>query len=381
MSEPPASHPFSEPAEGDDMQIAELIRLAGHRPQPAAWRAARVRTAVEAEWRGAVRRRDRRTLLQWVALAVAASTVLVLTGKWMMPAPAASHAANAIVIVAHLARATGLVTIAENRTDAWRLLAPGSSVSSGAAIRTDAQSRAALTLAHGQSLRLDMDTQIVVETESRIRLDRGSVYLDSGVHLDSGRPGAAPLATAGEAVTASGPDLAGAAARAGRREIAGVEVVTPFGTLRDVGTQFEASLIGSGLRVRVREGEVALMHRDVRVAATRGESVSVARDGTVTRGSTPIAGPEWAWTSAAAPTFQLDEAPLVDFLNWVAREEGWDWRFADTAVQQRAAGVVLHGSIDKLTPAEALDAVLPTCGMGWHLDAGSLMITLATGDK
>jgi ferric-dicitrate binding protein FerR (iron transport regulator) len=346
---------MSEP-EDDDMQIAELLRLAGPRPQPASFRAARVRTVVEAEWRAAVRRRDRRTMLQWVALAVAASVLIVMSGRWLLPSTpvdannvangAVTPPVNAHIIVARLARATGLVTIAENRTDAWRLLGPGATVNGGAAIRTDAQSRAALALAQGQSLRLDTDTLVVFEGDTRVRLERGSVYLDSGKHGSGG-----------------------------------VEVVTPFGTLRDVGTQFEVSLVSSGLRVRVREGQVALMHRDVRVAAARGESVSVARDGTVTRGSVPIAGPEWAWTSATAPGFQLEEASLTDFLDWVSREEGWDWHFADAAARQRGAGVVLHGSIDKLTPAEALDAVLPTCGMAWRLEAGSLIISLAAAGK
>jgi ferric-dicitrate binding protein FerR (iron transport regulator) len=340
----------------DDMQIAELLRLAGRRPEPADFRTARVRAAVEAEWRKAIKRRDRRTLLQWVGLAVAASTVLVAAGKWLLPSSgttpsskdAAARALNAVAssnsaVVARLARASGLVTIAENRTDAWRLLGPGGAVNSGAGIRTDAQSRAALALARGQSLRLDMDTLIVIESDARIRLERGSVYLDSGKRGTAG----------------------------------GVEIITPFGTLRDVGTQFEVSLTGSGLRVRVREGEVALTHRDVRVAATQGESVSVTRDGTVTRALVPITGPEWAWASAAAPTFALEDASLEAFLDWVSREEGWDWHFADAASKQRGAGVVLHGSIDKLTPAEALDAVLPTCGMAWRLEGGSLIISLA----
>jgi ferric-dicitrate binding protein FerR (iron transport regulator) len=367
-----------------DTQIAELLRLAGHRPEPAPFRTARVRAAVEAEWRATVRRRDRRVAAQWIALAVAASVVLVAGAKWLLPSsplPSESNQAtassrNAGVIVAHLSRATGLVTIAENRTDAWRLIAAGATVTGGAAIRTDAQSRAALTLARRQSLRLDMDTQIVLESDARIRLERGSVYLDSG----------RKTASAGSAASAAGGPRAGAiAARAaggaaGAAEDAdGVEIVTPFGTLRDVGTQFEVSLTGSGLRVRVREGEVALTHRDVRVAATQGESVSVARDGTVTRGSVAVTGPEWAWASAAAPAFQLDESSLVDFLDWVSREEGWDWRFADAAAKQRGAGVILHGSIEKLTPAEALDAVLPTCGMAWRLEGGSLIISLAAG--
>jgi FecR protein len=354
MREPPAMDPTPAPVEGDDLQIAELLRLAGHRPQPAPFRAARVRTAVEAEWRAAVRRRDRRTMLQWIGLAVAASALIVVSGTWLFPTPpsesttsnaAATPGVPAKMVVAHLARATGLVTIAENRTDAWRLLGPGAIVNSGAAVRTDAQSRAALTLAQGQSLRLDMDTQIGFDADGRIHLERGRVYLDSG------------------------------------KQAAGVEVETPFGTLRDVGTQFDVSLIASGLQLRVREGQVALTHRDVRVAAARGESVSVARDGTVTRGSVPIAGPEWDWASAAAPPFQLEEASLTAFLDWVSREEGWDWRFADAATKQRGAGVVLHGSIDKLTPAEALDAVLPTCGMAWRLESGSLIISLAAASK
>ena len=34
----------------------------------------------------------------------------------------------------------------------------------------------------------------------------------------------------------------------------------------------------------------------------------------------------------------------------------------------------LHGSIDGMTPVEALDAVLPTCGLTHRVDAGTLHV-------
>jgi hypothetical protein len=39
------------------------------------------------------------------------------------------------------------------------------------------------------------------------------------------------------------------------------------------------------------------------------------------------------------------------------------WEYSDPAIKSGVEKVVLHGSVDHLTPREALDAVLPTCGL------------------
>jgi hypothetical protein len=91
----------------------------------------------------------------------------------------------------------------------------------------------------------------------------------------------------------------------------------------------------------------------------------VDQQGRYVRSTVPIFGPEWAWTSTVAPQFQLEGSTVQQFLEWVAREQGWRWRFVDADTARRAAGIVTHGSLEGYTPEEALAIVLPTCGLSF----------------
>ena len=99
------------------------------------------------------------------------------------------------------------------RAPAWR---------AGSRLRTQAAGRLALTLAGGESLRLAARTEVMLDAPGRLYVQAGTIYVDSGE-----RPAAARI-----------------------------EVVTPAGTARDVGTQFELHVEGAALRLRVREGLV-----------------------------------------------------------------------------------------------------------------------------
>ena len=61
--------------------------------------------------------------------------------------------------------------------------------------------------------------------------------------------------------------------------------------------------------------------------------------------------------------FVLEGATLARFLDWAARQQGWRWTYADPTMRARFDRVVLHGTLEDLTVPEALDAVLPTCGL------------------
>ena len=76
----------------------------------------------------------------------------------------------------------------------------------------------------------------------------------------------------------------------------------------------------------------------------------------------------------------LEGRSLRDFLLWIAGENGWQLRYADAAVEEKASTTILHGSIQGLTPEEALSAVLPTSGVAHRLENGVLLIRLAVGD-
>jgi ferric-dicitrate binding protein FerR (iron transport regulator) len=217
----------------------------------------------------------------------------------------------------------------------------GRAVSAGATVLTGAQGRAALRLASGASLRMNLGTRVRLVSARVLALEKGAIYLDN--------------------VTAKG-------------ERAPMEVRTPFGVARDLGTQFEVRLTEGSLRVRVREGAVVLSQGDRREAAEAGGELVVDSTGAFTRGTVATYGTEWDWVVGLAPAFVIEGSRLGDFLSWVSRETGWALQFPSEEVAQSLSAVVLHGSIGGLEPEEALSAVLPTCGLTHRVGAGRLEI-------
>jgi hypothetical protein len=67
--------------------------------------------------------------------------------------------------------------------------------------------------------------------------------------------------------------------------------------------------------------------------------------------------------------------PLRAFLEHLAREQGYTLRYADPAVADAAARIILHGSVERLQPAEALDVALATSGLRYHLRGGDLVVS------
>jgi len=135
--------------------IADLIRLAGRRPEPPAFRAARVRRAVEAEWRRTLERR-RWMVWRWALVAAA----LALAAYWFRPT--ARPAAPRPPEVATVVRVDGSVRLVSSPS-AVRLLTTGERLVAGATADTTAGGRAALQLASGIALRVKEGTRIVVE--------------------------------------------------------------------------------------------------------------------------------------------------------------------------------------------------------------------------
>ena len=50
-------------------------------------------------------------------------------------------------------------------------------------------------------------------------------------------------------------------------------------------------------------------------------------------------------------------------VQWVSREQGWQWAYADEQTKRLAERAVLHGSMEGLSPEEALAAALPVAGL------------------
>lgn len=206
-------------------------------------------------------------------------------------------------------------------------------LTSGTTIETGSRGRTALRLARA-SVRMDVGSAIRIDSSQGITLQRGAVYVDSGQTL----PGNEPL-----------------------------EVSTALGSVRHVGTQFEVRLpTADTLRVRVREGAVLVDRGGEIYETSAGDELIVRSNGEVRQAPAPALGSSWDWILRAAPPLKIEGVTLAVFLEWVARETGRTWVYDDPSLLRTTQEVILHGSIEGLTPEEALSVVLPGCGFGYR---------------
>ncbi len=316
-----------------------------------------IKAAARVEWQKLVESRQKtRPVIRYLApLALAASLILALAVGWWWMAqqtPVDSEPVATVELVSGEIRAAWQ---AGGQGRGRPALAVADTLVAGTEIATvgkagGSTARMALRLRGGHSLRVDGDSRVRLLSTHRIELQRGAVYLDSGV----------------ERLTGSG-----------------VEVVTPLGIVREIGTQFEVRLQAQkdgGVRVRVREGSVSLREDGQSFSVASGEELTLRRDGSVARGSIEPYGPEWDWILAAAPSLDIEGLMLSAFLEWVSRETGWRVRYSNEELAGSAATIRLHGTIDGLAPHESLSVVLPGSGLGYRLESGSLLITRPPGD-
>ncbi len=324
--------------------VGQLLDLAGRRPPMSEDALAELRRVAYPVWQRKVRAHagvvdigERRG--RYWPLAAAATVVLAagLGLFWSRIGPTAG-APPVVARVEALVNGAGLWS----GEAAAGPLAVAAEIPAGATLATADDGLLAVRLAAGPSLRLDAGTRLTLESATVVALRQGAVYFDSA-------PGAA----------------------------AEVEVHTPFGVVRDVGTQFEARLVGGGLRLQVREGEVRLEREGAEHPALAGAVLTVEAGGTVETGTVPDYGDAWDWMLAVTPAFVLEDRTVGEFLAWVARETGWRLRYADPTLESEVAAAVAHGSIAGLAPDQSLEVVLPTAGLGFRVEAGTLHVARA----
>jgi ferric-dicitrate binding protein FerR (iron transport regulator) len=286
---------------------------------------------VYAEWDAVT---GRRVLLRkvgaWAAAAAIAATAVLLTVGTEPPAPRAT--------VAQVERLLGTVQVVAAGTTTP--LHRGDAIPEGATLTTGS-GQAALRLSAGGSLRVAPETRLTLTAANSAALEAGALYFDS------------------EGARARGEAFF---------------VVTAHGTLRDVGTQFVATVDNARLEVGVRDGRVALTRGTDSTAVASGEKITVSGSAAVRRESLSTFGSEWAWAERLAPPFDIDGRRLVDFLDWFVDQTGHTLAFADPAVERIARETVLNGSID-LEPLSKLRSVMSLTDLNYSIEGGRLLIT------
>ncbi len=321
----------------NEIDVERVLRAAGPRYRPPEDVEHKAREHLRSQWRSIVAekrtRRQRR-----MGFALAAGLLVAALGVWLA-GPLVTGPGEA---VATIALASGEIRAKSGWLGGWRAIGNGETVMAGETLMTGPGGRVAVTLPDGVSARLDRGTRITLASDERVLIESGALYVDAGR-------------------AASGP--------------ARLEVVTPTGTLRHVGTQYEVRLLGSQVRVRVREGQVEWSSgAGVTASGAAGEQLSIEADGVVQRDATPRFGESWDWVAAATPGIDIEGHSLADILAWASRELGCDVVFASADIQNEAAVIIVHGSITGLTPMQALNAVLATTRLQAVVDDGRIVI-------
>lgn len=335
------------PPPGDDEAIVGgLLQAAGPRPAIPAEDLEAIAAAARSAWRMQVHRHRRASesvpsrRSRTVVLALAATLAAVLGLGWWW---SSTRVAPGAVAVARVETVAGGVRIADGSGS--RPLADGEEIRAGATLTTGGAAedagRVSLRLAGGPTLRLDAGAELLLVSATSVVLARGEMYAASG--------------------------------SAGRG--AALEVRTPLGTARDVGTQFTVAVLGpaaEAVRVRVREGAVVVLRDGQSYRTEPGQELLVLRDDGVERREIPAHGDPWSWVVAAAPPFS--GRTLADLLGWVEDEAGWRVRYESPELAAAARKIVLYGGVGDLRADEAALAVLPGAGLDGELDDGVLTV-------
>ena len=182
------------------------------------------------------------------------------------------------------------------------------------------------TAAH---LRVDAQSRVALVGERHVELLAGAVYFDSG--------------------------------RAGPAGSAEVIIETPLARLRNVGTRYEARLVGDRLEVGVREGDVVIApFGDSELVVSEGELLVLGAGGSVERVVLSAADERWDWTLHLTPPFPVEGRTLGEFFEWIERESGLRVRLATDAA---VLDIVLHGDLVWTEPRAAIGPTLRLCGL------------------
>jgi ferric-dicitrate binding protein FerR (iron transport regulator) len=326
--------------------VEQLVRLAGLRDPLPPERMHRLKEAARAEWREETSARTRRRTVAWSLGALAAAALIVLAVRFATHSTADGPHLRSDIATVEQVRGAVRVVPPVGVDGATVVAAVGVRLRDGDTVDTTAGGLAAVRFAGGASIRVDRGTRVTWVSPQVIALEQGVVYVDSG----SGSVNSA------------------------------LEVRTALGTARDIGTRFEVRIEQDTLRIRVRDGLVRVSQRQQTHDVPPGSEVTLDTDGRLTRQPILESSAAWAWTTTLATPFTLEGRSLEEFLTWVVEETGWQLRFARARDAVTARTLTLHGSIEDLIPAQAIEAVLPASGVEHVRRGDALIIQRIAGD-
>jgi ferric-dicitrate binding protein FerR (iron transport regulator) len=330
----------SSAADRDSDPMAQLIRSAGRREAPPVDHYESVRAASHRAWQEKLA--ERRAPWSRQLLAIAASVAFVILSGLMF----LNYTRLAVEPAAVLTVALGPSEILRADEERWAAFdTPGMSLATGDRIRTGAG--AAFEFEDGTALRVMAGSNFAIAGPRQIDLSSGTLYLDSGD------------------AAANQP----------------VEIVTSWGRVTDIGTQFEVSASDSGLRVRVRSGLVVLTDHSLLQAfsGTAGDELELVGRGAnsrLTRGTVPRNDESWAWAEALALAPASSPGSIREYLTWIARETGREMIFDSSSTEIQAELRSFTGDPSGFSPMELLNMIAATSDFRYELQTdGAILVS------
>jgi ferric-dicitrate binding protein FerR (iron transport regulator) len=320
-----------------ESSVERLIKLAGEPDLPSTEGMRRAREASERAWRQMLNQPSRAPVRggRFLALGfgLAASVALV---AWLVVRPVEVPPPPGVIGRVVVLQGAAQVRNGEDRV----ALIADAPIESGSTVETDAGG-VAISLGTALSLRLDSGTRVEFVAADRVKLLAGGLYVDSG-----GINAAAPL-----------------------------RILTPAGEVSHIGTQFQVRVVPDITRVQVREGRVRVepVSGAVQSLAT-GDGLEVRGQELVVKHGLPTFGGEWTWASTLAPVLEIENRPLAEFLAWLVREQGWRLHYASESLQEQAAQIRLHGSLEGLPVDAMLERVSLVTGVRLEVRHGVLWV-------
>jgi ferric-dicitrate binding protein FerR (iron transport regulator) len=334
-----------EPLADDDASLANLMKLAGERPEVPLSVESRVYHRVQQEWRSATVEPSADKVYEKVHKSWRRNTLRGAMLRWIVPAGVAATVAITMILVSQPdpvpLRVAATVSRVVGSGPISSVYSQGAPVHAGEVISTGSDEGLSLLLARSESLRIDENTRIRVDAADRFTLLAGRVYADTG-----------------QFVYRNG----------------GLKIDTKFGVVTDVGTQFSVAAFDQSLDVAVREGRVDVRGQSDTYAARMGERLTLVQGEGASVTDLDTHAAYWDWVVDLTPTFDMTNKSLLDFLKWAARETGRELQFESNESRMFAMRTDVHSSADGLTPDEALEAVLATTTVRYRIEDDKIMI-------
>ena len=290
-------------------------------------------------------RADRKRRRNMAYMAIAASVVLALLVQPMLFHLSGTKAT--LEPAGLVAKIRGDVRISDQK-DKFKIEVDADSFAlhPGYQLQTGTNSGLSINWSSGlEQVRVDQDTHLKIISASQVELGSGRIYID----MHPGRNDA--------------------------RADDALQVITPFGTVKHLGTQYIVAVENERTDVLVREGVVEIRGNSVKHTVDKGTRASVDTSGGFNLTAIEGHGDEWEWAQQLSPGYEIEGRRLTDFLQWFQRETGRTIQWESPELEFMAESTILHGPKIETDPMQALDVMLMSSGLEWSEQDGQILVS------